>query len=120
MKNELLLIRKKYTDTLIEQTKTRPQETLEFKQNKLMENFSFSPPINFSEEGKWVLGVTSSECINPVFNITKENNSFSTTMPGHWETKSAEKAIDELNNLLELRSLELHVKEGGKRGNQKK
>ena len=51
-------------------------------------------------------------------NITDENNSFSITIPGHWETKSAEKTIDETNNLLELRSLELHVREVRKRGHQ--
>ena len=31
MNNELLLLNKKQTDTLIENTRTRPQETLEFK-----------------------------------------------------------------------------------------
>ena len=31
MNNELLLLIKKHTDTLIEQTTTKPQETLEFK-----------------------------------------------------------------------------------------
>ena len=45
MNNELLLLIKKHTDTLIEQTKSRPQETLEFKKNKQMQTFSFSPPI---------------------------------------------------------------------------
>ena len=40
------------------------------------------------------------------------------TIPGHWETKYAEKTIDELNKLLELRSLELHVKEVRKGGNE--
>ena len=39
MNNELLLLIEKHTDTLIEQTKTRPQETLEFKMNKQMQNF---------------------------------------------------------------------------------
>ena len=34
MNKELLLLIKKHTDTLIENTKTRPQETLEFKMNK--------------------------------------------------------------------------------------
>ena len=34
MNNELLLLIKKHTDTLIEHTKTRPQEILEFKLNK--------------------------------------------------------------------------------------
>ena len=38
--------------------------------------------------------------------------------PGHWESKSAEKTIDELNKLLELRSLDLHVKEVRKKGSR--
>ena len=39
MINELLLLIKKHTDTLIEQTKTRPQDTLEFKTNKQRQTF---------------------------------------------------------------------------------
>ena len=58
------------------------------------------------------------ECTNSVFNITNENNSFSIIIPGHYETESAEKTIDELNKLLELKSLELHVDEVKKRGNK--
>ena len=50
MKNELLLLIQKHTDTLIEQTKTKPQETLEFKLNKQMDTFSFFIPINLPEE----------------------------------------------------------------------
>ena len=57
MNNELLLLIEKHTDTLIEQTKTKPQETLEFKMNKQMQTFSFNPPINLLEEGKWLLAV---------------------------------------------------------------
>ena len=118
MNKELFLLIKKHTDTLIQQRKTKPQETLEFKMDKQMQTFSFNPPINLVEEGKWLLAVSSFECTNSVFNITNENNSFSITIPGHWESKSAQKTIDELNNLLELRSLDLHVKEVRKRGNQ--
>ena len=119
MNNELLLLIKKHTDTLIEQTKTKPQESLEFKMNKQMQTFSFNPPINLLEEGKWLIAVSSLECTNSVFNITNKNNSFSITIPGHWETKSAEKTIDELNQLLELRSqsgIELHVEQVRKKG----
>ena len=101
MNDELLLLIKKHTDTLIEQTKTRPQETLEFKMNKQMQTFSFSPPINLFEEGNWLLAVSSFECTNSVFNITNENNSFSITVPGHWEF-GAEKIIDELNKFYSL------------------
>ena len=117
MNTELLLLIKKHTDTLIDQTKTKPQETLEFKMNKQMQTFSFNPPINLVEEGKWLMAVSSFECTNCVFNITNENNSFSIIIPGHYQNKSDEKTIDELNRLLELRTLELHVNEVRKRGN---
>ena len=77
MNNDLLLLIKKYNDTLAEQRKAKPQETLEFKLKKQMETFSFNPTINLSEEGKRSLGVTSFEATNFVFNITDKNNKFS-------------------------------------------
>ena len=117
MNNELLLLFKKHTVTLIEQTKTKPQETLEFKMIKQMQTFSFNPPINLIEEDRWLLAVSSFECTNSVFNITNENNSFSIIIPGHYQNKYDEETIDNLNKLLELRSLELHVEEVKKRGN---
>ena len=119
MNNELLLLIKKHTDTLIEQTRTKPQETLEFKMTKQMQTFSFNPPINLLEESKWLLAVSSFECTNSVFNITNENNSFSIIIPGHYQNKSDEETIDELNKLLELRSqngIELHVEQVRKKG----
>ena len=118
MINELLRLIKKHTDTLIEQTKTKPQETLEFKMNKQKQTFSFNPPINLLEEGKWLMAVSLFDCTNSVFNITNENNSFSTIIPDHYQNKSDEKTIDDLNKLLELKSLELHVEEVRKRGNR--
>ena len=118
MNNELLLLIKKHTDTLIEQTKTKPQETLEFKMNRQTQTFSFNPPINLFEQDKWLLAVSSFECTNSVFNITNENNSFSIIIPGHYQNKSDEKVINDLNKLEELRSLELHVEEVRKRGNK--
>ena len=99
MNNELLLLFKKHTDTLSEQTKAKPRETLEFIMSKQMQTFSFSPPTNLVEEGKWSPAVSLFECSISVFNITNENNSFSITVPGPWQTKSAEKTIDELNKL---------------------
>ena len=120
MNNEMLLLNKKHTDTLNEQTKTKPQETLEFVMNKQTQSYSFNPPINLSEEGKWLLAVRSLEYINSVSNITDENNSLSITVPGHWENKSTERTIDKINKILELRSLQLHVKEVRKRGNKLK
>ena len=74
MSNELLLSIKKHTDTLIQETKTRPQETFEFKMNRRMKIFSFNPLMNLVEGGKWLLGLSSLQCTNSVFNITNENN----------------------------------------------
>ena len=115
MNNELILLIKKHTDTLIEQTKTIPQETLEFNMNKQMQSFSFNPPLNLVEEGKWLIAVSSLECTNSVFNIT--NNSFSIIVLGHWEDEFSEKINNEVNRLLELRSFESHVGEVRKKGN---
>ena len=119
MNIELLLLFKKHTDRLIEQTKTKPEETLEFKMNKQMQTFSFNPPINLVEEGKWLLAVSSFDCRNSVFNKTNENISFSITIPGLRNTESAEKTIDELYNFLGLRSqndIDLHVEQVRKKG----
>ena len=80
--------------------------------------FSLKPPINLVENGKWLSGVTCLECTNSVFNITNENNSFSTIIPGHYQTEFAEKNINDINKLLELISLELHVEEVRKSGNK--
>ena len=78
----MLLLNKKHTDTLIEQTTTRPQGTLEFTMNKQMESFPFNPPTNLVEEGKCLLGVIYFEAMNFVLNITDENKSFLISIPG--------------------------------------
>ena len=75
-----------------------------------MQTFSFAPPLNLNGKGKWLLGVSLFDCINSVFNITNENDSFSVTIPGHWQFKCSEKNL--------LKSFELHVKEVRKRGNK--
>ena len=86
--------------------------------NKQLQTFSFNPPINLFGEGKWLLAVSSFECTHSVFNITNENNSFSIIRPGHYKTEFAEKIINDLNKVLELKSLELYVEEVRKRGNK--
>ena len=116
MNFEMLVLIRKRTGTLKEQTKTKPQETLDFRMNKQLQIFSFNPPIDLVEEGKWLLAFRSFECINSVFNITNENNSFSIVIQGHYQTELAEKMVIDLNNLLEPNSLELHVNEVGKSG----
>ena len=83
-----------------------------------MQTFLFNLPINLVKEGKWLKTVSSLECTNSVSNITNENNSFSIIIPGPYQNKSDEKTIDNLNELLELKSLELHEEEVRKRGNK--
>ena len=54
---DLLLSITKNCETLIEQTHTKPQETLELKLNKPRETFHFNPPISI--EGSWMIKLTS-------------------------------------------------------------
>ena len=71
---DLLLSITKNCETIIEQTHTKPQETLEFKMTKPRETFHFNPPIQTKED--WMLGLIRLEVYNSIFNITKENNKF--------------------------------------------
>ena len=76
-KNEtenLLLSITKNCGTLIEQTHTKSQETLENKMIKPRETFHFKPPIQI--QGDWMIGLTDLEVYDSIFNITKENNKF--------------------------------------------
>ena len=91
IKNALLLLIRKHTGTLIQQTKTEPQETLEFKLHKQWETFSCNPPINISEKGKRFLAVTIFKATHSVFNVSHENISFLVTITGYKNTKSVGK-----------------------------
>ena len=71
---DLLLSITKNCETLIEQTHTKPQETLEFKMVKPRETFHFKPPIQIKDD--WMIGLTDLEVYNSIFNITEENNKF--------------------------------------------
>ena len=67
---ESLFFITKDTDIMIEQAKTKPQETLEFKRIKTSESFSFEIPMEL--ENEWMLGITSLEVFIFALNI-KEN-----------------------------------------------
>ena len=71
---DLLLSITKNCETLIEQTHTKPQETLEFKMIKPRKTFHFKPPIQI--KGNWMIGLTDLEVYKSIFNITEENNKF--------------------------------------------
>ena len=71
---ELLLSITKNCETLIDQTHRKAEETLEFKMTKSKETFRFNPPIQIKRD--WMIGLTSLEVYNSVYNITEENNKF--------------------------------------------
>ena len=73
-KESLLLSIAKSNLDIVENTLSKPQETLEFKMNKQKESFSFDIPLELPEH--WMMGVTSLEVYNTVYNITEKNNKF--------------------------------------------
>ena len=73
-KESLLLSIAKSNQEIVENTLSKPQETLEFKMNKQKESFSFDVSLELPEQ--WMMGVTSLEVYNSVYNITNKNNSF--------------------------------------------
>ena len=64
----------KHSETLIRQTHTRSQETLEFKLTQPRENFLFQQPIHF--EGSCMIGLTILELWKSNFKKTDENGKF--------------------------------------------
>ena len=70
--NFLFLSIAKSNQEIVENTHSKPQETLEFKMTKQKESFSFDVPLQLNE--KWMIGVTCLEVYNTVYNITEKNN----------------------------------------------
>ena len=73
-KESLLLSIAKSNQEIVENTHSKPQQSLEFKMNKQKESFSFDIPLDLPEQ--WMMGVTSLEVYNTVHNITEKNNKF--------------------------------------------
>ena len=71
---DLLLSITKNSETLNEQTLSKPQERFEFKMIKPRETFHFKSSIQI--KGDWMIGLTDLEVYNSIFNITEENNKF--------------------------------------------
>ena len=71
---DLLLSITKNCETLIEQTRRKAEQTLEFNMNKSKETFHFSQPIQI--QGNWMIGLIDLEVYNSIFNITEEKNKF--------------------------------------------
>ena len=71
-KESLLFNIAKSNQEIVKNTHSKPQETLEFKMTKQKESFSFDVPLELPE--KWMMGVTSLDVYNTVYNITEKNN----------------------------------------------
>ena len=72
--NIFLLSVTKNCETPIKLTHSKPEETLELKRNKPRKTFHFNTRIQI--KGDWMLGLTSSEILNSIFNITQEKYKF--------------------------------------------
>ena len=109
-KEDLLLSITKICETLIHQTHTRPQETLEFVPTEPKRTFQFSPPT--SVEGSWMVGLTSLEVYKSIFNITEENNKFE-LYTDNFNEFSFEELKDELEEILSITDITpYHVQHG--------
>ena len=73
---DLLLSNPRLCETPIEQTYTKPQETLEFKPNKPRKNFPFQPSFDLSLDSKGMIGLTKLEVNSSIFITTEENDDF--------------------------------------------
>ena len=73
MKQKFFLSITRNAETLNKQTQRKAEETLEFNFNKSRETFHFNPPFQIKD---WMIGLTSSEVYNSIFNIMAENNKF--------------------------------------------
>ena len=71
-KESLLFSIAKSNQEIVENTHSKPQETLEGKMTKQKESFSFDVPLQLNEN--WMMRVTSLEVYNTVYNITEKNN----------------------------------------------
>ena len=64
----------KNCETLIIQTHTKAQETLELKMTKPTETFHFNPPVKVKED--WMIEVVSLEVYSSIFKINTTNDKF--------------------------------------------
>ena len=93
----LLISSTENCEKLIKQFYTKPQETLNFKLTKSRQTFRFKLPISI--QGSRMLGLTSLEAYNTIFNMTEENNKFELCTDTFDEFSFAE-LEDELEDML--------------------
>ena len=115
-KKPLLLSIAESNQNINENTHSKPQETLEFEMNKQKEFFSFDIPLELPE--KWMMGVTSLELYNTVYNNTEKNNKIkflgSEKIVKIYETSiekiSKIKKLPEASNIQEIRNYKKYFK----------
>ena len=84
--------------TLIKQTHTKPQETIDFNVNKSIETFLFNPPVSF--EGSRMIGLTNCEVYISFLNINSiKKIEFITD---NFDEFSFEESKDELKEILKF------------------
>ena len=71
-KQESLLLSIAKSLDIVENTLSKPQEILEVKMSNQKESVSFDTPLELP--GNWMMGETSLEVYNTVYNITKTSN----------------------------------------------
>ena len=84
---------------------------------KQSEIFAFSTPLNFFEEGEWLLAVTFVEA-TPFLKKMVKTIAFHFQKQNYWTSKRSEEACNELKEILQLRSqdvIDLLVEEVEKR-----
>ena len=76
----LLLLRN--IDVLIEQARTKSEESSEFERSKAMETFSFDNPLKL--ERNWMLGLIDIELHKSFLTITEERNIIKLERKRYW------------------------------------
>ena len=106
---DLLLSITKNSETLIEQTHKKAEETLEFKMIKPRETIHFKPPIQV--KGDWMIGLTNLEVYNSIFNITEENNKLQLYKFPDEKSRGVtyEEVRDEIENIWILKILQQQI-----------
>ena len=84
--------------TLIKQTHIKPQERPEFEPREPRETFSFKPSISLGSVFNWMIGLTSLEVYNSIYNLAEENNKFE-LYTDNFDEFSFEKLKDELEEI---------------------
>ena len=103
---------------LIEQTKKKSEETLDFKFVKSRETFHFIPPISI--EGPWMIGLTNLEVYNSLFNIKKGNNKFEpyTVDFNEFSLEESKEELEEIHSVSDITPQHLQHEKIGPRNFQ--